>query len=412
MKLIDLTGQKFTRLTEVGRGYNDSKGHLLWRCKCDCGRESYARGTELTHGKIKSCGCLLSENAIKKGQEMWTTHGLISKNKRLYAIWKGMKARCYNPKYPNYKNYGGKGVIVYENWLIYPPFYEWAIHHGYKDGLTIDRIDSNGNYEPKNCRWATWKQQANNRSNNKEFIIDLSDLPNPVKIGCITLYNCDCMDLMKHFPNKHFDLSIVDPPYGLGGKWVSTGKGGFTLKPDEVAKINIWDNCPDLEYFEELKRVSKDYMVWGGNYFAKYLHDTSSILVWDKQQRGFTLADGELCWTSHTDRPLRIINCGQSIRSADKKNVGGRWHPTQKPAYLYRKVLEMYAKQGFKILDTHLGSGTHAMACLELGFELTACEIDPEYFKKAIDMIYEYQSSHEKIFDNKPLVKLTEEGLF
>jgi site-specific DNA-methyltransferase (adenine-specific) len=242
--------------------------------------------------------------------------------------------------------------------------------------------------------------------------IDLSQLPLPVKIGTVTLYNCDCLDLMRNYPNKYFDLADVDPPYGMGGRWVSVGSSGFTLNPDEISKINQWDFAPGNEYFDELKRVSKNYMVWGGNYFAKYLHNTNSILVWDKQQRGFTLADGELCWTSHTDRPLRIINCGQSIRASDKKNVGGRWHPTQKPSFLYRKVLEMYAKPGFKILDTHLGSGTHAMACLELDYELTACEIDKEYFNEAVKRIREYQNSHEKIFTDPLKVKLAEEGLF
>jgi len=101
-----------------------------------------------------------------------------------------------------------------------------------------------------------------------------------------------------------------------------------------------------------------------------------------------------------------------SIRSADKKNVGGRWHGNQKPLFLYQKVLQMYAKPGWKILDTHLGSGTHAMACLELGYELTACEIDKEYFDEAVKRIQEYLSSHEKIFTDSPRVKLTEEGLF
>ena len=118
-----------------------------------------------------------------------------------------------------------------------------------------------------------------------------------------------------------------------------------------------------------------------------------------------------MCWTSHTDRPLRMINCGQSIRAADKKNAGGRWHPTQKPIYLYKKVLEMYAKLGYKILDTHLGSGTHAIACLEMGYELVACEIDKDYFNEAVKRIKEYLSSHEKLFDEEKM-KLAEEELF
>jgi site-specific DNA-methyltransferase (adenine-specific) len=414
MKFIDLTGQKFTRLTVLRRGENNKQGQARWLCQCECGKETLVKTTELIHEKVKSCGCLLSENAKKNGQELWTTHNLISKNKRLYRIWKGMKQRCYNKDAPSYYRYGGKGILVYDNWLIYPPFYDWAILHGYKDNLTLDRIDNNGNYEPKNCRWDTWTQQANNKSNSKPFNINLSSLPEPTVIGCVTLYNCDCLDLMRCFPNKYFDLADVDPPYGMAGRWVSKGSSGFTLKQEEVDKLNKWDFIPDEVYFDELKRVSKDYMVWGGNYFAKYLHETNSMLIWDKMQRGFTLADGELCWTSHTDRLLRIVNCGQSIRAADKKNVNGRWHPTQKPAYLYRKVLEMYAKPGYKILDTHLGSGTHAMACLELGYELTACEIDKEYFDNAVERIKNWQSSHQEMFDKEELdsISLKESDLF
>jgi site-specific DNA-methyltransferase (adenine-specific) len=414
MKLIDLVGHRFTRLLVLRRGENNDQGHARWFCRCDCGKEVQVRGTELIHGKVKSCGCLLSENACLNGQELWTTHGLIAKNKRLYTIWKGIKQRCYNQNSPSYKRYGGKGIVVCDEWLIYPPFYSWAIHSGYSDELTLDRIDNNGNYEPKNCRWATWMQQENNRSNNKPKVIDLSVLPPPFKIRTVTLYNCDCADLMKCYPNKYFDLADVDPPYGMGGRWISTGNSGFTLRPDEVDKMNKWDFIPGREYFDELKRVSKDYMVWGGNYFAKYLHNTNSILIWDKQQRGFTLADGEMCWTSHTNRPLRIINCGQSIRAADKKNAGGRTHPTQKPIYLYRKVLEMYAKPGYKILDTHLGSGTHAIACLEMGYELIACEIDKEYYDKAVEKIRNWESSHQEMFDEKERasISLKESDLF
>jgi site-specific DNA-methyltransferase (adenine-specific) len=130
-----------------------------------------------------------------------------------------------------------------------------------------------------------------------------------------------------------------------------------------------------------------------------------------RSQHGFTLADGEFAWSSF-DKPLRICPCGKSIRSADKKNVDGRWHQNQKPRYLYIWLLERYAKQGQKILDTHLGSGTHAMACLEKGFDLTACEISEKYFNEAVIRIKNYLSSHEKIFDDDEKVKLVEEGIF
>jgi site-specific DNA-methyltransferase (adenine-specific) len=239
-------------------------------------------------------------------------------------------------------------------------------------------------------------------------------LPEPFTIGAVTIYNCDCMELMKGFPDHSFELAQVDPPYGMAGKWKSKGKLGFTLKPDEIEKLNEWDNAPDKSYFDELKRVSQNYLVWGGNYFAKHLGDTNSIIIWDKQIRGFTLADGECCWTSYQNKPLRIINCGQSIRAADKKNAGGRWHPTQKPVYLYRKTLEMYAKPGYRILDTHLGSGTHAIACLMMGLELVACELSPEYYEKAIQEIRNWESSHQEMFDKRcaPLISLKEGGMF
>ena len=235
-------------------------------------------------------------------------------------------------------------------------------------------------------------------------------LPEPVKIGTVTLYNCNNLELLRSLPDKSFDLNLDDPPYGLATKWVSTGKGGFTLKPEEVEKMNQWDIIPPDEWFAGTKRVSKNRIIWGGNYMLEKLGSCRGPIIWNKMQHGFTLADGEMAWSSF-DKPLRIIDCGMSIRSADKKNVGGRWHGNQKPRFLYEKILKMYAKPGWKILDTHLGSGTHAMACIELGYELTACEIDKEYFDEAVKRIREYVSSHEKIF-TQPEIKLSEEGLF
>ena len=235
-------------------------------------------------------------------------------------------------------------------------------------------------------------------------------LPEPVKIGCVTLYNCDCIELLKESKDKQYELAICDPPYGMAGKWVSTGKSGFTLKPHEIEEMNKWDVAPSSEYFVELKRTTVNQIIWGANYFLEFLGSCRGPIIWDKGQHGFVLADGEFAWSSF-DKPLRICPCGQSIRSADKKNVDGRWHGTQKPLYLYRWLLERYAKKGNKILDTHLGSGTHAMACLDLGFELTACEISEKYFNEAVKRIKNYQSSHEKIFEDEH-VKLTEEGIF
>jgi site-specific DNA-methyltransferase (adenine-specific) len=219
------------------------------------------------------------------------------------------------------------------------------------------------------------------------------------------------MELLKESRDGQYELAICDPPYGMAGKWVSKGTGGFTLKPQEIEEMNKWDVIPQPEYFVEIKRVSKNQIIWGGNYYLNYLGNCRGPIIWDKGQHGFTLADGEFAWSS-LDKPLRICPCGQSIRQADKKNVEGRWHGTQKPMYLYRWLLERYAKPGHRILDTHLGSGTHAMACLELGFELTACEISEKYFNEAVTRIKQFLSSHEKLFDPKDGIKLREASLY
>jgi site-specific DNA-methyltransferase (adenine-specific) len=238
-------------------------------------------------------------------------------------------------------------------------------------------------------------------------------LPEPVKIGCVTLYNCDCVELLKEVSDGQYDLAICDPPYGLSGKWKYSEKAPWQpFKQHEIEEANRWDIAPSSEYFAELKRVSKNQIIWGANYYIEHLGSCRGPIIWNKGTNGFSLADGEFAYSSY-DKPLRICSCGQSIRSADKKNTDGRWHLAQKPVYLYKWILERYPKKGDKILDTHLGSGTHAMACLELGFELTACEISEKYFNEAVERIKNYLSSHEKIFDSpQPKLKLSEEGIF
>lgn len=160
-KLIDLTGQKFGRLTVVERAedYVGKSGNrkVRWLCKCECGKEAIIRGCDLKDGHTKSCGCDPKRHNKK--------HGLGGT--RLYSTWNGMKRRCSNPNDKEYKNYGGRGVKVCDEWIDdFTKFYNWAVSHGYDDNLTIDRIDVNGNYEPSNCRWVTMKTQQNNKSNN------------------------------------------------------------------------------------------------------------------------------------------------------------------------------------------------------------------------------------------------------
>ena len=194
----------------------------------------------------------------------------------------------------------------------------------------------------------------------------------------LTITNEDCMDLMARYPDKYFDLAIVDPPYGIGMDGGNVGYKGF----NNFEKKG-WDKAiPEQEYFEELFRISKNQIVWGGNYFG--LPATRCFLVWDKGE-GFynrTYAECELAWTSFDKNTVKYKR--DPLAKGDYK---GKIHPTQKPVKLYEWLLMNYAKQGDKILDTHLGSGSIAIACNNLGFELTACELDKEYYDLAIKRI-------------------------
>ena len=186
---------------------------------------------------------------------------------------------------------------------------------------------------------------------------------------------------MKQCSDKQFDLAIVDPPYGIGA-----GSKNFAIrgKFKEYHRDNDWDKAiPEAPYFEELLRISKNQIIWGGNYFTEYLKPSMGWVYWDKLNGEFSLADGELAWTSF-QRALRSYK--KSVAS-----IQDRRHPTQKPIELYKWLLHTYAKPGDKILDTHLGSGSIALACEEYGFDLTATEIDQEYFAAASKRLSEYQ---------------------
>jgi len=203
----------------------------------------------------------------------------------------------------------------------------------------------------------------------------------------INITNEDNMDLMSRYDDNHFDLAIVDPPYGIDATKMTMGKGSGNDKGLHDKKKK-WDNSiPKKEYFKELKRVSKNQVIWGGNYFLDYLNNTRCMILWDKKDYNSDFADGELAWTSF-NKNVKIYQRARS-KGGDSKN---KIHPTQKPVKLYEWLLMNYAKEGDKILDTHLGSGSIAIACHNLGFNLTACELDKEYYEAAMKRLKEHQS--------------------
>jgi site-specific DNA-methyltransferase (adenine-specific) len=205
----------------------------------------------------------------------------------------------------------------------------------------------------------------------------------------LTITNEDNMELMARYPDNYFDLAIVDPPYGIGASEMTMGSG----KNKKYKRGKNWDNeTPNKDYFIELTRVSKNQIIWGGNYFQLPL--TKSWILWDKGiYWDCDFADGEMAWTSF-ERVLRIAKIRyKGFLGADKERI----HPTQKPVALYKWLLDKYAQQGNKILDTHLGSGSIAIACHDYGFDLTACELDKEYFNKAMQRINNH-TAQTKLF--------------
>jgi len=205
------------------------------------------------------------------------------------------------------------------------------------------------------------------------------------KTDLLDLRCCDNMDLMAKYPDKHFDLAVVDPPYGLGDSVVNSG-GRFKRYEN---KNGNWDKeIPNNTYFEELFRVSKNQIIWGGNYFP--LPTNKCFIIWDKKQpQGVSFAMAEYAWASF-DKVAKIFY----NRTQGQEH---RFHPTQKPVNLYEWIFENFANDGDKILDTHLGSGSIAIASHYAGLHLTACEIDEDYFKQSVSRI-ERETAQQSLF--------------
>lgn len=205
------------------------------------------------------------------------------------------------------------------------------------------------------------------------------------KIGNITLFNADCIDIMKQYEDNYFDLAIVDPDFGLnekiskGGTWANKYKG-FD---------GALGGKPTQEYFNELFRVSKNQIIWGGNYFLDMFYPTRCFLIWDKKPKMPTLADCEMAWTSF-DKNAKIF---VHPRNTAEKRI----HICQKPIALYDWILENYGCESCKILDTHLGSGSSAIASHKHNFEFVGCEINQTYFEEAIKRIKSH-ISQKKLF--------------
>lgn len=203
------------------------------------------------------------------------------------------------------------------------------------------------------------------------------------KLGNITLYNADCMEVMKTFKDKQFDLAIVDPPYGI--------EQGKNSQPTRLNKYGAMSKANDLkpgkDYFDELFRVSDNQIIWGYNHLSDMLPPTKEFVFWYKHQPVDTYSDGELAWTSFkkTAKCFDFKYFGNV--NADKERI----HPTQKPVRLYWWLLDTYAMGGGKILDTHSGSLSIGIACHDLGHELTAIELDNEMYEKAKKRLCNHQ---------------------
>lgn len=214
-------------------------------------------------------------------------------------------------------------------------------------------------------------------------------------------YLMDCIVGMKEYPDKYFDLAVVDPPYGI-----NIGEKAKSFSGKKFTNGLCWDERPELLYFIELFRCSKHQIIWGANYFLDFLPSTKCMIVWDKYNTNKErFADGEIAWTSFFDRPTRIATW-EWLRwyQPDMKNKQERIHPTQKPIQLYDWIFKNYAEANFKILDTHLGSGSSRIAAHKSGLHFVGFEIDEDYFQAQEKRFKDYRSQLT-LFPNVPIEK-------
>lgn len=208
------------------------------------------------------------------------------------------------------------------------------------------------------------------------------------------VFNMDCMEGMKQWPDKHFELAIVDPPYGIDfGTFNRTNKAsnGERIKANKY-KNGSWDTeIPETAYFLHLKRISKEQIVWGGNYYLEHLGSSKGMICWHKHQPVPNFSDCEFAWVSF-DKPARVFDYPYYGNIEGKTNAEERIHPTQKPIALYKWLLKNYAKEGDKILDTHLGSGSSRIAAYDMGFSFTGYELDKDYFDASVKRFEQYKS--------------------
>jgi site-specific DNA-methyltransferase (adenine-specific) len=207
------------------------------------------------------------------------------------------------------------------------------------------------------------------------------------------------MELMAQYPDKHFELAIVDPPYGIGESGCRNKSRRNLAIPNDYKPFAGGDiSAPSADYWAELLRVSKNQIVFGANHFiSKIPFDSSCWIVWDKDNGEVDFADCELAWTSFKSAVRRFKFRWAGMLQEDMKNKEHRIHPTQKPVALYKWLLHNYAKQGDKILDTHLGSGSIAIACHQMGYDLTGSELDKDYFE-AMQKRIKYETAQKDMF--------------